>query len=70
MGTKQAKSNARGMANEKASGAYGSEIAYSTNWKNQTGGFPLNQMLVNEVDDEEEMEESFEEEMEEELTIE
>ena len=73
IGSQQAKSGPKAEANAKASGAYGSEIAYSTQWKNQAGGYPLNQMLVNEVeddDDEEELEESFEEEMEEELTIE
>ena len=53
-----------------ASGAYGSEIAYSTSLKNQIGGYPLNQMLVNEVDDEEEWEEESEEELESELTVE
>lgn len=69
MGSKQAKSCTKAEANALASGAYGSEIANSTKWQKHPGGYPLNQMLVNEENDEEEFEESFEEEMEEELTI-
>lgn len=72
LGPKEAHSGTGAVAHAKASGAYGSELAYSTNWQNQAGGYPLRQMLVNEEtgEDEEEFEESFEEEMEEELTIE
>jgi len=71
-GDKQAKSHTRADANRLASGAYGSELAYSTSVQNQKGAYPLRQMLVNEADedDEEEFEEETEEEMEEELTIE
>ena len=70
--SRQVHSNNKGLANQRASGAYGSEIAYSTNAQHQAGGYPLRQMILNEgVDeDEEEWEEESEEEMESELTIE
>ena len=71
-GQKQVKSNTLAEANRHASGAYGSELAYSTSVQNQRGGYPLRQMMVNEADnqDEEEFEEETEEEFEEELTFE
>ena len=71
-GQKQVKSNTLAEANKPASGAYGSEVAYSTSVIYQKGGYPLRQILVNEADedDEEEFEEEIEEEFEEELTCE
>ena len=65
-------SNTRAEAHQKASGAYGSELAYSTSTKHQPGARPLKQMLVNEEEleeDEEEFEEETEEEMEEEEDV-
>ena len=68
-GQKQVKSNTLAEANKHASGAYGCE---ATSVIYQKGGYPLRQILVNEVDEdeEEEFEEETEEEFEEELTYE
>lgn len=42
LGDKAAKSNTRAEAHLKASGAYGSELAYSNSIQHQKGAFPLN----------------------------
>ena len=70
LGEKKPPSNTKAEANAHASGAYGSELAYSNSQERHAGGYPLNQMLVNEEDEDEEFEEEFEEELEEELSCE
>ena len=62
VGSKQAASAPHAHANLKASGAYGSEMAYTDSGGHHVGGRALKQLLMNDQSGGEEGEEEYEEE--------